>query len=574
MRGILRLAIRIAVVVATMAAVLVPAMVTPARTISVPITVSRTVSSLQRTGRISTAFRPTHLIFSWRGDEDTGLQYRTVGPRGQRSEWMDAPEDEDAAHGDNHYSGALEVDRPIAVHWRRVVPRGARMGIVRVDYLNTMDGPRRKVRIPAVAQAQARTPNIITRAQWGADESLKRTGGSCRRRFYRVQQFFVHHTAGTNFDSNPAATMRAIYHFHTRRRGWCDLGYNFVISHDGRIFEGRWARHYRPWEVHSGENIHGRAVAGAHVARFNSGSVGIALMGNFQNVTPSPASRRALAQLLAWGADRHRIPPRGTHTFRSPASGATRRLRRIAGHRDAGHTACPGRRLYDRLPSIRRDTAQIIGNRRKALSRISLTVRPQTFVHGRQTVLSGTLARRNGNPLGNRNVTIYMRPNGRAWRKGPVVSTAADGTFSVSLRPGRITRYVAVFEGGPRVWGSQTTVTRAFVRHRVTIRAEGGIPTAGGTTHYMPDSEVEIAGEIAPRHGNARARVAVLRQRPDGTFNRIRFVWVNTDTSGNYRYTFEPPATGTYRANARYPRDEFHLRGFAGPVTFTVGEVP
>ena len=198
------------------------------------------------------------------------------------------------------------------------------MGIVRVDYLNTMDGPRRKVRIPAVARAQASTPNIITRAQWGADESLKRTGGSCRRRFYRVQQLFVHHTAGTNFDPNPAATMRAIYHFHARRRGWCDIGYNFVISHDGRIFEGRWARHYRPWEAHSGEDVHGRAVAGAHVSDFNSGSVGVSLMGNFQNVTPSPASRRALAELLAWEADRHKISPLGTHTFRSPASGATR----------------------------------------------------------------------------------------------------------------------------------------------------------------------------------------------------------------------------------------------------------
>jgi hypothetical protein len=418
MRGFLRQTIRISVVLATVAGVLAPAVVTPARTITVPITVARTVSSLQPRGQISMAFRPTHLVFSWRGDEGTGLQYRTVGPEGQPSEWMEVPEDEDAQHGDNHYSGALWVGRPVAVHWRRVVPDGARMGIVRVDYLNTMDGPRRKVRIPSVARAQASTPNIITRAQWGADESLKRTGGSCRRRFYRVQQLFVHHTAGTNFDPNPAATMRAIYHFHTRRRGWCDIGYNFVISHDGRIFEGRWARHYRPWEVHSGEDVHGRAVAGSPVANFNSGSVGVSLLGNFQNVTPSPASRRALAELLAWEADRHKIPPRGTHTFRSPASGATRRLRRIAGHRDAGHTACPGRRLYERLPSIRRDTAAIIGDQPKANSRVSLTVEPQVFDHGEQTLLSGTLTRQNGTPLTDRTVTIYRRPNGGAWRVG------------------------------------------------------------------------------------------------------------------------------------------------------------
>ena len=142
------------------------------------------------------------------------------------------------------------------------------------------------------------------------------------------------------------------------------------------------------------------------------------------------------------------------------------------------------------------------------------------------------------------------------------------------VSPTRITRYVAVFDGGPRVWGSQTTMTRAAVRHRITVRAEGGVTDAGGAVNYPPGTVVEIAGEIAPRHGDARARVAVLRRMPDGTWNRIRFVWVHTDASGGYRYRFEPPAPGTYRTNARYPRDDFHLRGFAGPVMFVVGDLP
>src|SRR3712207_8804536 len=47
--------------------------------------------------------------------------------------------------------------------------------------------------------------------------SLKRTSGGCVRRFFPVQQLFVHHTAGANFDRNPKATMRAIYWYHVVR---------------------------------------------------------------------------------------------------------------------------------------------------------------------------------------------------------------------------------------------------------------------------------------------------------------------------------------------------------------------
>lgn len=51
--------------------------------------------------------------------------------------------------------------------------------------------------------------------------------------------------------------------YKTNGKGWSDIGYHFVITQDGLIHEGR------PLEK-----------IGAHVAGFNSGSIGICLTGD------------------------------------------------------------------------------------------------------------------------------------------------------------------------------------------------------------------------------------------------------------------------------------------------------
>ncbi len=114
-----------------------------------------------------------------------------------------------------------------------------------MESFNTVDGPKREVVLESAAQSESGAPPIVTRAEWGADETLKRSTGGCKRSFHPLQQIFVHHTAGSNYDYNGAATMRAIYAYHTQSRGWCDLGYNFVIDWSGTIYEGRWAQPLR-----------------------------------------------------------------------------------------------------------------------------------------------------------------------------------------------------------------------------------------------------------------------------------------------------------------------------------------
>jgi N-acetylmuramoyl-L-alanine amidase len=568
------LAFRIGVVVSSVAALLVPGWAAPARTISVPATLARSVE-LSDAGpgphSLTFSFAPTHVAFEWSAEDHDELQFRTVDEDGSFSAWRTAHADADASTSDAHFSSAIAVDRPRSLQWR------ADGGItdVSIDYVNTLDGPRRSVSVPALADAAPRAPDIVTRAEWGADESVKRTTGTCTRVFYRVQQLFVHHTAGVNDDPHPKATMRAIYHFHTQQRGWCDVGYNFVIAPDGTTFEGRWARKYAPWEIHSSENVRGEAVSGAHVAEFNSGSVGVSMMGNFSQMPPSPAARRALAELLAWEADRHDLRPKGTHTYKNPSTSVSKRLPYIAGHRDAGQTECPGNHLYSALSAVRRDVKAVIGPG-KADTALSLEPSSKKATYGEEITLSGTLTQ-GAAGLGGQTVVIYSRSRG-PWSTEATVETAPDGSFSHSFAPKVETTVRAVYDGNAESWGSQSRDVKVLVGPAVDLEARGGLLDAGGVTHYPPGTtQVELGGTVVPAHPGETVVVHVGEVGPDGTPAPVAREPIRLDDSGTFTYLFEVPdpvAGGTFRATAWFKSDGDHASNASEPVTFVIDPSP
>lgn len=567
--------LKLIVVVAVMAAVLVPALVAPARTISLPRTMAATKAlGLPSRAPQSVAFEfpATHVAFSWTGDEGTGVRFRTVSPAGERSAWQRATEAHDAETGDQHFSAVISVDRIAGIVWQGVARKGARMGPVTLDYLNTLDGDRYERDIPAVAQAAAGTPNIITRAQWGADESVKKTSGGCKRYFYRVQQLFVHHTAGANFETRPKATMRAIYWYHAVRQGWCDIGYNFVISPDGQVFEGRWARNYAPFEIHDGETRDGRAVAGAHVAGYNSGSVGISLMGNYEQVQLPPAARQSLAEVLAWEADRHNLDPQGVHRYRNPETGATRRLPRIAGHRDAGYTSCPGKFVYGALPGIRKDVKTVMGAG-KLSSGITLQPTAPVVGFGESATFDGTLTDEAGTPLAARSIRSYMKVPGAEWTEGPTAATAADGTFSLTVTPKSNTRLIAIYDGDPTTWGATSPTARVKVRPEVTLQAQGAFVDALGIGHFPSDTtNVVLSGGVRPSHPGHEVVVRVSKMNVDGTYSLLTKQPIMLGPQSDYEFDFvlPEPRSGKYRALTWFTGDSDHPRSPSPEVIFVV----
>ena len=215
----------------------------------------------------------------------------------------------------------------------------------------------------AHAAAATAQPTVIPRSGWGANESLRydSTGKETwPPAFYPVQKLIVHHTDTQNNDPDPAATVRSIYYYHAVTQGWGDIGYNFLIDESGRVYEGRHSRTYAPGESPTGQDLNGNGVTAAHAQGFNSGTVGIALLGTLTNQDASPAARQALEKLLAWEASSHGIDPQGASLYTNPVSGQQATFPNIAGHRDVNATECPGGVFYATLPTIRSDVAAMI----------------------------------------------------------------------------------------------------------------------------------------------------------------------------------------------------------------------
>jgi hypothetical protein len=236
------------------------------------------------------------------------------------------------------------------------LPAGSEISDLRAVYINTLgtaDGaaPRPEpagggLLRAAPAEAMTQRPGIITRARWGADERYRNCGP-----YYssRVKMAFVHHTAGSNSysKSQSAGLVRAIYRYHTKGLGWCDIAYNFLVDKYGQVFEGRYGGMTKP-------------VMPAATKGFNTGSMAVTAIGNYHIARPSSAMIRAMDRVLAWRLDVAHVNPDSSVWMLSRGSSGNKyppgtwvRFRTIAGHRNAGYTSCPGRYLYASLRSMR-----------------------------------------------------------------------------------------------------------------------------------------------------------------------------------------------------------------------------
>ncbi len=141
----------------------------------------------------------------------------------------------------------------------------------------------------------------------------------------------VHHSAGATDATDFDAVVRSYYRFHVEGNGWDDIGYNYLVSPDGKIYEGR-----------------GDFLQGAHFCGTNGGTAGICMIGNYVDRFPAQAGIRKLTELLAYKSCQIGVHPQGEAFHNS----SNRQLRRLSGHRDGCSTACPGQVLYDFLPFL------------------------------------------------------------------------------------------------------------------------------------------------------------------------------------------------------------------------------
>jgi N-acetylmuramoyl-L-alanine amidase len=131
---------------------------------------------------------------------------------------------------------------------------------------------------------------------------------------YRV--IVVHHSALPLSDGP-----REIQNLHMDEKGFADIGYHYLIDQSGSLYEGR-----------------AIDVRGAHTLGYNYGTVGICLIGNFEEIQPAQAQVEMLQNLVAC------------------LLGRFPKIDRLAGHNDynPGVTLCPGENLAPLLPRIAR----------------------------------------------------------------------------------------------------------------------------------------------------------------------------------------------------------------------------
>ncbi|MFJ9081265.1 FG-GAP-like repeat-containing protein [Streptomyces sp. NPDC102384] len=191
-------------------------------------------------------------------------------------------------------------------------------------------------------------PTIIPQSVWGP--GLPHDGTPTYDT--EIKAAVVHHTGVDSDNRIPCAQsaqrLREIQQDHVGK-GYYDLGYNFVVDRCGQIFEGRTGGMDLP-------------VHGAHDYGFNTDTVGISYIGDFDTVKPTKAALDSIARVVAWKFGQYGIKATDKVTLTSNGDlgtdgnkvplDSTITLPRVFGHKDTNNTACPGANLYPKLGRI------------------------------------------------------------------------------------------------------------------------------------------------------------------------------------------------------------------------------
>lgn len=305
-------------------------------------------------------------------------------------------------------------------------------------------------------------PKVIPRVDWGADESYRFNSSGQEiwpPAFYPIQKLIVHHTATQNNDPDPPATIRSIYYYHAVTQGWGDIGYNFVIDEAGNVYEGRHTFDYPSGSSPTEENSLGYGVTAAHAQGYNSGTVGISLLGTLTNQDATPAARSALEHLLAWEADHHGIDPQGSSLYTNPVNGTQATFPNIAGHRDVAATECPGGVFYATLPTIRSDVAAMLGAPAPAAD-FSLSVSPgsRSVVRGKAATYTVTVWPQDGF-TGSVNMSATGVPSGTTATFSPNPATTSSVLTAQTSRSTPLGGYTLTITGTSGSLSRSTTAS-------------------------------------------------------------------------------------------------------------------
>lgn len=311
-------------------------------------------------------------------DNETGeIRYRTIGGW---SAW-------EKLHVENEQDPTLLESNLV------LFPTGVEKIEVRGDItaIHPISVANAHIEYPVAALSSTSAPRILSRKEWGADETLRYstrssststststsvtnipsdsgTGEPSKReqeckdaqlnypeqfktngrlvkeedgntlrwpRTYskEIDLITVHHTAMKVEGDKRSGVERvqALYAYHTENRGWGDIGYHYLIDEDGQIYEGK---------------AGGKYVVGGHAYCNNINTIGVALLGNFDVEQPTQKQMKALQWLIIDLSETYAIDLESKVKFHGKT------LNPVVGHKDLLSTDCPGFYAYGALGQI------------------------------------------------------------------------------------------------------------------------------------------------------------------------------------------------------------------------------
>ncbi|SFD86191.1 N-acetylmuramoyl-L-alanine amidase [Actinopolyspora alba] len=300
-----------------------------------------------RTVRTRKRFSMVAVTWDGRAPDRTAAQYRQDG---RWSSWHELSPLGSSGHGGTDVSGAAGAS---GAWWTgpssRIRIRAVRAGEYVTGELELIAITPGTEPVRSEIERRSARPPVVTRAEWGADESLMRWPPEYSA---TTRAAIVHHTVETNdyTCARSAEVVRGLYHYHAVELGWGDIGYHALVDKCGTIFAGRT----------DGLRRH---VVGGHTKGFNGQTFGVALIGNFETAYPTESALRSTGRIAGWKLGTVGRDPLGQTTLVSGGGkgnkypeGTSVTLPRIFTHRDVGETACPGDNVYARMDTIRQES--------------------------------------------------------------------------------------------------------------------------------------------------------------------------------------------------------------------------
>jgi len=198
----------------------------------------------------------------------------------------------------------------------------------------------------------------------------------------------------------------------------------------------------------------------------------------------------------------------------------------------------------------------------KLSSQLGLSLNKPSINCSEPVTLSGSLS-----PGKSIHITIeFSADGGSIWQTLATITTQQNGGYSFEWTPTDAGVYLLrACWSGDDLYASATSSTRELTVLKVTAQISCEL-SPKTVTHIFSHSQVTIFGGITPAVSDAT--VHIYYSTSDGEW--LELANVNTDTNGEYYYSWLPPSVGEYDLKAFWSGDAYHEGAESSPISVTV----